>query len=83
MSSFETKSQHASIAFLPLPVILTVNGETADFNVATVSDLIRVLEITGRYAVERNGEIVPRSEHASTQLEANDRLEVVQAIGGG
>lgn len=36
-----------------------------------------------RVAVERNGNIIPRSQHADQQIEANDVLEIVQAIGGG
>jgi sulfur carrier protein len=36
-----------------------------------------------RVAVERNGEIVPKSRHVITQLEAGDRLEIVVAVGGG
>ncbi len=36
-----------------------------------------------RVAVERNGEIVPRSTHAHVFLEAGDRLEIIQAVGGG
>ena len=36
-----------------------------------------------RVAIERNGAIVPRSAHSSTRIEANDQLEIVQAIGGG
>ena len=36
-----------------------------------------------RVAVERNGEIVPKSRHADTSLEAGDRLEIVVAVGGG
>ena len=36
-----------------------------------------------RVAIERNGAIVPRSAHSSTCIEANDQLEIVQAIGGG
>lgn len=38
---------------------------------------------TRRVAVERNGEIVPRSLHAQTVVVAGDHLEVVHAIGGG
>jgi sulfur carrier protein len=34
-------------------------------------------------AIERNLEIVPKSEHASTVLEDGDRIEVVQFVGGG
>ena len=51
---------------------------------ATVADLIRDLALEGkRIAVERNGEIVPRSRHADTPLAPGDRIEVVRAVGGG
>ena len=36
-----------------------------------------------RVAVEVNREIVPRSQHGDFQLQDNDRVEVVFAIGGG
>jgi sulfur carrier protein len=36
-----------------------------------------------RVAVERNREVVPRAEHATTVLVANDRLELVTFVGGG
>jgi sulfur carrier protein len=36
-----------------------------------------------RLAVERNGEIVPKSRHADILLAAGDRLEIVVAVGGG
>ncbi|MBU2856134.1 sulfur carrier protein ThiS [Acidithiobacillus ferrooxidans] len=36
-----------------------------------------------RVAVECNGEIVPRSTHATVTLSAGDRLEIIQAVGGG
>ena len=50
----------------------------------SVSGLIDTLGYTGkRIAVERNGEIVPKSTYASVQLEADDRLEIVVAVGGG
>jgi len=51
---------------------------------ATLADLIRDLALEGkRVAVERNGEIVPRSRHANTPLATGDRIEVVRAVGGG
>lgn len=51
---------------------------------ATVADVVRDLSLQGRrIAVERNGQIVPRSEHCSTFLTAGDRIEVVVAVGGG
>lgn len=34
-------------------------------------------------AIERNLEIVPKSEHATTILQHGDRLEIVQFVGGG
>jgi sulfur carrier protein len=50
----------------------------------SVSALIDTLGYTGkRIAVERNGEIVPKSTYASVQLESGDRLEIVVAVGGG
>lgn len=50
----------------------------------SVSALIDALGYTGkRIAVERNGEIVPKSTYAGVTLEAGDRLEIVVAVGGG
>jgi sulfur carrier protein len=51
---------------------------------ATLSVLLDQLRLSGkRLAVELNGEIVPRSTYAEKRLRENDRLEIVQAIGGG
>ena len=51
---------------------------------ATVAELVRALNLEGkRIAIERNGEIVPRSCYAQTRVAAGDRLEVVAAVGGG
>ncbi len=65
---------------------LTINGtpRTFDRPVATVADVVRALALEGkRIAVERNGEIVPRSRYADTKVGAADRLEIVGAVGGG
>jgi len=49
-----------------------------------VAALIARLELQGkRIAVERNGEIVPKSAHGSTLVADGDRLEIVVAVGGG
>ena len=49
-----------------------------------VAALLSRLSLAGRkIAVERNGEIVPKSAHASTVLADGDRLEIVVAVGGG
>ncbi len=36
-----------------------------------------------RYAVEINETIVPRSQLAEKNLTAGDKVEIIQAIGGG
>lgn len=36
-----------------------------------------------RVAVERNGEIVPRTRYTSTVLQDGDEVEIVQFVGGG
>ena len=64
---------------------ITVNGqERALAAPVTVAVLLDALEMAGkRVAVEVNQEIVPRSQHAQFQLNDQDRVEVVNAIGGG
>lgn len=64
---------------------IQLNGETLELpEGASVADLIERLELSGRrVAVERNLDIVPRSQYATTALADGDRLEVVHAIGGG
>lgn len=64
---------------------ILLNGEShAIDDGATVAVLIEQLGLTGqRLAVEVNGEIVPRGEHAAHTLNAGDTVEVVRAIGGG
>ena len=64
---------------------LKINGETRQFPTAlTVASLIEELGYAGkRIAIERNGEIVPKSQHATTALVAGDQLEIVVAVGGG
>lgn len=50
----------------------------------TITQLIEMLELSGkRLAVEINEEIVPRSHYAAYQIQADDRIEIVHAIGGG
>ena len=64
---------------------IILNGEERRVDAGqTVLQLIEQLGYQGkRIAVERNGEIVPRSAHASTTLAEGDRLERVIAVGGG
>ena len=64
---------------------IKINGESRQFPEAlTVAGLVDQLGYTGkRIAVERNGEIVPKSQHAATPLASGDQLEIVVAVGGG
>ena len=64
---------------------VTVNGAAHRLDQPLqISGLLEKLELAGKkVAVERNGEIVPKSAHASTVLADGDRLEIVVAVGGG
>ena len=64
---------------------VTVNGKAHSLEQPIdVSALLAALELAGKkVAVERNGEIVPRSAHANTLLADGDALEIVVAVGGG
>jgi sulfur carrier protein len=64
---------------------IQLNGESREIPARTT--LAELLDREGlggrRVAVEINLEIVPRSQHAGRALSEGDRVEVVQAIGGG
>ena len=64
---------------------LTVNGESRTFPAPlTCAGLVDALSLAGRrIALERNGEIVPRSRLAHTPLADADTIEIVVAVGGG
>ena len=63
---------------------ITVNGQVLQTPHANVKAVLDELELTqGRYAVEINGELVPKSELAETATQADMVIEVVQAVGGG
>jgi sulfur carrier protein len=63
-----------------------VNGDLRDFSSSTLSvqDLLRLLELEHkRIAVELNKQLVPRSQFTNTPLSAQDRIEIIHAVGGG
>ena len=64
---------------------VTVNGQRHGFEAPIdVGALLEKLQIAGKkLAVERSGEIVPRSAHAGTLVADGDQLEIVVAVGGG
>ncbi len=66
-------------------IALTINGVPRTFDrTLTCAELIGELQLAGkRVAMERNGEIVPRSQFGACKLQDGDRLEIVAAVGGG
>jgi sulfur carrier protein len=65
-------------------MVLRVNGERREVDAgATVIDLLRVLGVRGRVAVEHNGTVLRQDEHAGVRLAEGDVLEVVTFVGGG
>ena len=62
-----------------------INGEQRDFpDPQTVTTLLLAAGFSQcRVAVEVNREIVPKSRHASHAMADGDRVEIIQAIGGG
>ena len=64
---------------------VTVNGEVKRIASGTkLGAIVADMALAGkRFAVERNGEIVPKSRLAETELHDGDHLEIVVAVGGG
>lgn len=64
---------------------LSVNGDALEVDDGiTIRGLLDHLGLgAGPVAVERNGDVVPRKEHAKTQLSEGDAVEVVHFVGGG
>lgn len=62
-----------------------VNGDAVQVpESSTVSQLLVQMDVVGkRIAVEINRDIIPRSQHASHAIQPGDKVEIVQAIGGG
>ena len=66
-------------------VEIVLNGTPRQFVAPlTVAGLLELEGMAGkRVAVEKNGEIVPKSQHADTPVCAGDKFEIVVAVGGG
>ena len=64
---------------------LVINGETREAPaLGTVADLARWLALPAfGSAVELNGQVVRRADHAAHGLHDGDRIEVVRLVGGG
>ncbi len=67
-----------------LPIVVNGTPHVCRDAHATVRDLVRELALEGkRIAVEKNGEIVPKSRYDDSPLAPGDRLEIIAAVGGG
>jgi sulfur carrier protein len=66
-------------------ITVSINGAERHLDApVSVTSLIEILGLTGkRIALERNGDIVPRSTFGTAMLADGDKLEVVVAVGGG
>jgi thiamine biosynthesis protein ThiS len=66
-------------------ITITVNGTPRTLPAGTtLAELLRELELNPRFlAVERNLQVVPRTQHAECRLEPGDELEIVTLVGGG
>lgn len=65
---------------------IVINGTPKEFNVEsmTAEDLVKILQLQGkRFAIECNGEIMPRSLFKELVIKNGDQLEIVGAVGGG
>lgn len=61
-----------------------INGTEQPWQSQSILALLQAMNLTKtRVAVERNGDIVPRSQHETTMIQAGDRIEIVHALGGG
>ena len=63
---------------------ISVNGKTLQTTHQTVQLVVNELGLSaGRYAVEVDGELVPKSELGVVRIVEGMSIEVVQAVGGG
>lgn len=64
---------------------IQLNGDPHSVaDASTVATLVVALGLEPtKVAVERNLEIVPKSQYGNTVLHAGDRIEIVHFVGGG
>ncbi len=63
---------------------LSVNGDPREVRAATPAALLAELGLDPRrVAVAVNGQVVPRTDWDRHPLAADDRVEIITAVGGG
>ena len=67
------------------PASVLVNGEPRSIpNGCTVLRLLALLDMNDRrVAVAVNRDVIPKSDYASSTLSIGDRVEILEAVGGG
>ncbi len=66
-------------------ISVSINGEARHFDLPiSIAALLEQMQLGGKHiALERNCEIVPRSQFTQLMLSDGDKLEIVVAVGGG
>ncbi len=63
---------------------MRINGKEIAAEGKTIAQVLRERAVDfSNVAVEKNGQIVPKSQYESVQLTAEDVLEIVSFVGGG
>lgn len=64
---------------------VTLNGKSIDLDgVRTIGELIEHRKLKpSLVAVEQNGEIVPRDQFETREVQDGDQIEIVHFVGGG
>ena len=64
--------------------MVKINGKEFDIAGKTLSEYLSETDYDPmRIAVEKSGEIVPKSEYSTTILQNGDTVEIVSFVGGG
>ena len=64
--------------------MVKINGKQLDIAGKTLAEYLAGTDYNPkRIAVEKNGEIVPKTQYDTTILQDDDTLEVVSFVGGG
>ena len=66
-----------------MEVIINGDQHLIDSSYSLMDLLVNIEMTQGQIAVELNGEIIPKSTFQQQQLSDGDKIEIVQAIGGG
>jgi sulfur carrier protein len=76
---------HASSSATGSDLVLDVNGESHSVSApCSVAGLLEILELAGkRVAVAVNRDVVARSQYSDLSLASGDRIEILEAVGGG